>query len=252
MKVLARFPKQEQEFAQTGPVSLYTCWVWAANNNKQGDISMIARAQVLVSSVLLSCLGLSLFPFLAHAQEESGTEEAPVVAEPQTDDASGTEEAEGDNAVPAAVICCDDGGGPGGGTGLDFELGVLEPQVPDRYPGSTALGDGYNPVTGEVTFAVTDISIPGNSPIPVELSRWIPSQDLDTGGPTGWQWNLPLIKGNYLDVKPGHNDNGWDWGYNNWHNGENCSGDADSVMDPHDNLIAGNPAAPASAMPRMP
>ncbi|HEX7061140.1 MAG TPA: hypothetical protein VF200_04170, partial [Woeseiaceae bacterium] len=136
------------------------------------------------------------------------------------------------------MICCDDGGGTGGG--LDFDLSVLEPQVPHRYPGTTALGDGYNPVTGEVTFAVTDVSIPGNSAIPVELSRWIPSQDLDTGGPTGWQWNLPLIKGNYLDVKPGHTDTGWDWGYNNWHNGENCSGDADSVMNPDDELIAGN------------
>lgn len=203
---------------------------------------MFARGQVLVSSVLLSWIGLSLIPVLAYAQEESGAEESPVVAEPATDGASGAEDAatEEENPAPAAVICCDDGGGGTGGTGLDFELSVLEPQVPHRYPGSTALGDGYNPVTGEVTFAVTDISIPGNSPIPVELSRWIPSQDLDTGGPTGWQWNLPLIKGNYLDVKPGHNDTGWDWGYNNWHNGENCSGDADSVMDPNDNLISGN------------
>lgn len=189
---------------------------------------MRTRAK-LVTPLLFSWLGLLLLSAPGYAQDGSSVEEPPVAEQEVS-----TEE----DASAAAVICCDDGGGTGGG--LEFDLSVLEPQVPDRYPGTTALGDGYNPVTGEVTFAVTDISIPGNSAIPVELSRWIPSDDLDTGGPTGWNWNLPFVKGNYLDVMPGHNDIGWNWGYNNWHTGENCSGDADSVINPDGELIAGN------------
>src|SRR5690606_1943643 len=62
---------------------------------------------------------------------------------------------------------------------------IMEPEIIDRYKElykNRATGDSYDPATGAVTFAVTDISIPGNSTIPVELSRWIPSDDLKTGG----------------------------------------------------------------------
>ncbi|HNP36943.1 MAG TPA: RHS repeat-associated core domain-containing protein [Woeseiaceae bacterium] len=130
--------------------------------------------------------------------------------------------------------------GGGGGAPLEFNVSILEPQIPDRYPGSTALGDGYNPATGEVTFSVVDISIPGNSAIPVELRRWIPTSDSDTGGPTGWKWDIPHIKGNYLEMKPGHNATGWDWGTTTWHYGENCTGDSDAVLTADGNLIASN------------
>lgn len=117
---------------------------------------------------------------------------------------------------------------------------VVEPKIEADTTSASPLGDDYDPVTGAVTFTTTDISIPGNFPIPVELRRWVPRDDYDTGGPTGWAWNIPFIKGNLLDVKDGHGDAGWDWGYHSWHQGENCSGGADSVIDNHGELIAPN------------
>ena len=144
------------------------------------------------------------------------------------------EEGEIGGITPAAI------GFPGGGDPLEFEVSRLEPQIPDRYPGTTAMGDGYNPATGEVTFSAIDISVPGNFAIPFELRRWVPTVDSDTGGPTGWKWDIPHIKGNYLDMKPGHTDPGWDWGYTTWHNGENCTGDSDAVDVDKDDLIYSN------------
>ncbi|MDG6348791.1 hypothetical protein QAA18_08595 [Luteimonas sp. 8-5] len=118
---------------------------------------------------------------------------------------------------------------------------VVEPKVEADTTRASPLGDDYDPVTGAVTFSTTDISIPGNFPIPVELRRWVPREDYDTGGPTGWAWNIPFIKGNYLDVKDGHSDTGWDWGLNTWHDGYNCSGDADQAVD-----AQGEPIAPSA------
>ncbi|MBC3766713.1 RHS repeat-associated core domain-containing protein [Neptunicella marina] len=166
----------------------------------------------MINKYILIILLLGLFNF-AYAQETGGTgdEDEPIELPQQT------------------TQLVED---------IEVDISILEPQVPQRYPGSTELGDGYNPVTGEVTFAVTDISIPGNSTIPVELRRWIPSGDLDTGGPTGWKWDIPFIKGNYLDLKDGHTDYGWNWGNNTWHDGKNCTGSADSVMDTHSELVA--------------
>ena len=53
-----------------------------------------------------------------------------------------------------------------------FEMEVLNPYK-NTYNGS-GTGDSYSTSSGTVTFAVTDISIPGNSSIPIALSRWIP------------------------------------------------------------------------------
>src|SRR5690606_35609774 len=83
-----------------------------------------------------------------------------------------------------------------------------------------------------ITFSTTDISIPGNFPIPVELRRWVPRDDFDTGGPPGWAWNIPFIRGNYLTLK-GTSDPGWDWGINTWRHGNNCTGSAEDVYDNH-------------------
>ena len=103
-------------------------------------------------------------------------------------------------------------------------LDYVKVEFEERYKTVSSTSNGYNPATGEITFAHTDISLPGNSNLPVELSRWIPSGDFDTGGPTGWHWNLPFIQGNYMDMFPGHTEYGnyWNWGSTNWHFGNNC------------------------------
>ncbi len=110
---------------------------------------------------------------------------------------------------------------------------VVEPQLEFDPTSVSPLGDDYDPASGTVTFSATDISLPGNFDIPVELRRWVPQDDYDTGGPGGalgmWRWNIPFIRGNYLDVKQGHSDAGWDWGDNTWHDGYNCTGDAHTV-----------------------
>lgn len=106
---------------------------------------------------------------------------------------------------------------------------VVEPKIEADTTSASPLGDDYDPATGGITFSATDIALPGNFDIPVELRRWVPTDDYDTGGPTGWTWNIPFIRGNYLDVKDGHGDAGWDWGLNTWHDGYNCSGGGDSA-----------------------
>lgn len=116
---------------------------------------------------------------------------------------------------------------------------VIEPGVEADKTAVSPLGDDYDPVSGTITFSATDISLRGNFAIPVELRRWIPSNEaLDAGGPADWRWNLPFIRGNYLDVKNGQSDTGWDWGQNTWRDGKNCTGSAATVIDNHGNLIA--------------
>lgn len=101
---------------------------------------------------------------------------------------------------------------------------VVEPKLESV---SSPMDDSYDPATGNVTFAVTDVSLPGNSAIPVELSRWVPNDDADTGGPTGWAWNIPFIRGHYL----AGGDASWDWGPGmDWHAGKNCTGGAGGVV----------------------
>ncbi|MCE3262710.1 MAG: Rhs family protein, partial [Pseudoduganella sp.] len=119
---------------------------------------------------------------------------------------------------------------------------VVEPKYEMDPTSLSPMGDDFSPATGTVTFSATDISIPGNFAIPVALQRWVPSDDSDTGGPSGWKWNIPFIRGNYLDVKDGHSTTGWNWGNEAiiWRNGKNCTGDADSVIDNNGGLVAAN------------
>src|SRR3546814_5842654 len=56
----------------------------------------------------------------------------------------------------------------------------------------------------------------------------------------GWAWNIPFIRGNYLDVKDGHFDTGWDWGSNTWRHGKNCSGSSDTIITDQGDAVAGN------------
>ena len=107
---------------------------------------------------------------------------------------------------------------------------IIDQEIIDKYRNvykDQETGDSYDPASGAVTFAVKDISIPGNSSIPVELSRWIPSDDLRTfslGG--GWYWDIPVIKANYMDVNPYINTGGMGTvmiSPDGWYGGKNCS-----------------------------
>ncbi|KAF1715330.1 wall associated protein [Pseudoxanthomonas sangjuensis] len=169
--------------------------------------------------LLLTAWAGSLFGTDVLAQSSGDSQaEAGSLSEPPTDQVS-----------PMAV-------GVGGGS--DPQTALMTVVEPKLEVSLSPLDDSYDPATGTVTFSATDISLPGNFAIPVELSRWVPSDDSDTGGPGTWKWNIPFIRGNYLDVKDGHSDTGWDWGYNTWRHGKNCSGSADSVVNNNGDLIA--------------
>lgn len=105
---------------------------------------------------------------------------------------------------------------------------VIEPEIVDRYKNlykTLPTGDSYAASTGSIDFSVTDISLPGNSSLPVELMRWIPQQDLMTGGPGGWAWNIPLIQGFYPDeMWQGKSYLGIEFGTGGWRDGFNCTG----------------------------
>src|SRR3546814_5345324 len=83
---------------------------------------------------------------------------------------------------------------------------VVEPKIEADTISASPMGDDYDPVSGTITFSATDISLPGNDGIPVELRRWVPGDDYATGGQTGWAWNIQFIRGNYLDVKDGRSE----------------------------------------------
>jgi len=86
----------------------------------------------------------------------------------------------------------------------------------------TIAGDLINPATGTVDFSVVDIDLPGNNERPVRLERWIPDQDLRSGGPTGWHWKLPMIRGTYLDQVSGRGVKTIHFYTEGWRSGQNC------------------------------
>lgn len=96
----------------------------------------------------------------------------------------------------------------------------------------SALGDAYDPVSGSVNFAVTDISIPGNFDIPVEFRRaYHPNKEKWSSRLGGWEMDVPYVSGNYFpeDVNlpnaPASSPGGvshWD----GWSDGKECEGDA--------------------------
>jgi len=108
---------------------------------------------------------------------------------------------------------------------------VVEPNYETDRTSVSPLGDDFSPATGTVTFSATDISIPGNFSIPVELRRWVPLDDFNTGGPPGWKWNIPFIRGNYLDLYSDPDIPGWNWGgTDTWRAGKNCTGGPATVI----------------------
>jgi RHS repeat-associated protein len=166
-------------------------------------------SKLCITCLILTITSLTLAPIVPKAQEIKG--EPSPIPEPEPD--PGATIGEEVFIQPYRV----------------FEMETLNPYK-NSYQGS-GTGDSYSPASGNVTFSVTDISILGNSTLPVALRRWIPSDDMATGGPTGWQWDIPVIQGSYLDMDNSFTDpSTYDWGFNNWHLGQNCDGDADKVF----------------------
>ena len=78
---------------------------------------------------------------------------------------------------------------------------VMDSSILDSYKfmyKDSVSGDEVDPATGRLGFSVTDIAIPGNFSIAVALTRKLRTDDTDLGGPAGWTWDNPYIKGYYL------------------------------------------------------
>src|SRR3546814_20873872 len=98
---------------------------------------------------------------------------------------------------------------------------VVAPKIEADTISASPLGDDYDPVSGTITFSATDISLPAHDGIPLELRRWVPGDDSDTGGPTGWAWALQFTRPNSLDGKDGTFETGGYWGDKPWSRGKN-------------------------------
>lgn len=105
---------------------------------------------------------------------------------------------------------------------------VIDPQVTDKYKTmhrDVATGESFDPASGSLGFSVTDISIPGNFDIPVELTRWIPDVDNRTNGLLTWQWDIPMIRAGYMGVNYAQTNSvvSVAQGTGGWQAGKHCS-----------------------------
>lgn len=67
-----------------------------------------------------------------------------------------------------------------------------------KSEGPTLFGDSVNLYTGATSFATTDVSIPGNFPIPVGLGRRFAHATDTRNRPFGdWDWDVPYISGTF-------------------------------------------------------
>lgn len=95
---------------------------------------------------------------------------------------------------------------------------------------ASALGDSYDPVSGAISFSVTDVSLPGNSSLKVELRRKATNTsnyESGLGDMGGWSLDIPFIRGHYIDrtINPSQ----LSVGATGWSAGKECSGDVTSV-----------------------
>lgn len=66
--------------------------------------------------------------------------------------------------------------------------------------GDDVFGDRINLFNGTASFSVTDISLPGNSALPVELVRSYDTQDVTSQRPIGvWDLDIPRLSGVHPD-----------------------------------------------------
>ncbi|UHQ22626.1 hypothetical protein LVB77_18565 [Lysobacter sp. 5GHs7-4] len=71
-----------------------------------------------------------------------------------------------------------------------------------KSEGPTLFGDSVNLYTGATSFATTDVSIPGNFPIPVALGRRFAAATDARSRPFGdWDWDVPYISGTFSSAE---------------------------------------------------
>ncbi|ACR13961.1 Rhs family protein [Teredinibacter turnerae T7901] len=114
------------------------------------------------------------------------------------------------------------------GDGVTFGIGEVEQMVKDsrvaRVKNAWVEGENYDYATGKISLRTTDISIPGNFDIPVELTRVLPTDETsETGGPGGWVWDIPYIRGAVPYTKQPAHYYEWD-NESSWYHGKNCTG----------------------------
>ncbi|PCK29652.1 hypothetical protein, partial [Pseudoalteromonas piscicida] len=83
------------------------------------------------------------------------------------------------------------------------------------------LGEEFSPATGSVTFRQTDISIPGNSSLPVNLTRvFVGSDSFDSNTRDFGTWgiDIPHVRANMISLKDEKSFKG------SWGTGKACSG----------------------------
>ncbi|MDF3012649.1 MAG: repeat protein, partial [Cellvibrio sp.] len=93
------------------------------------------------------------------------------------------------------------------------------------------FGESYDPATGTLSLAYTDVSLPGNSPLRVEVRRKF-SSNLGTGRFTGlwelgdWSLDLPYVRGEFLKAEGQYISLS---GNKGWSFGKECEGDVSTV-----------------------
>ncbi|RDZ27085.1 RHS repeat domain-containing protein [Lysobacter silvisoli] len=71
-----------------------------------------------------------------------------------------------------------------------------------KSEGPTLFGDSVNLYTGATSFAATDVSIPGNFPIPVALGRRFSNGTDARNRPFGdWDWDVPYVSGTFSSAE---------------------------------------------------
>lgn len=110
---------------------------------------------------------------------------------------------------------------------------VINQEVIDRYQSyykTVQSKEEFNPSDGAVLFRINEVSIPGNSTIPVELTRWIPVENFNVGGPTGWDWDIPFIKIDYMGESPSNPVATFQGTSDGVRMGFNCTGGAETSL----------------------
>ncbi|MCO7226578.1 RHS repeat domain-containing protein [Pleionea sp. CnH1-48] len=103
--------------------------------------------------------------------------------------------------------------------GYNFhEQNNITPDIPTMT--TDLLGDQIDPSSGSISFTQTDISIPGNSGLPVAITRTLSDPDSwfrETREFENWSLSIPHVRSTYITDKTGNAKNAY------WAVGQACS-----------------------------
>ena len=90
----------------------------------------------------------------------------------------------------------------GASAAQDIDPDDVVPSSVDLFPdpGDSLFGDSVDLNTGRVSIRHVDISLPGNSDLPVEVSRIASSSKLNSADFSGWSLDLPSLSASSLDT----------------------------------------------------